>query len=146
MELVLLKDVKGLGKAGSLVKVKDGYAANMLLPKGLAAVPRSKEAQGLAVQAQKIDKQRAKDVENRRMLAKKYDGKTIQLKAKVGSAGRLFGSVTTHDVAQVLNVDKKFVILPEPIRALGVYPIVLSLGDGLKVRVNLQIVDSIKTS
>lgn len=132
MKVLLLKDVKNIGKKGQVVEVKDGYARNFVLPGGLGV-----EATGGAlkqVESQKVAEARRKDKEREEAvaLAAKIGGATVTLRHKSGEEGRLFGSVTSQEVADGLaalgyQVDKKQVQLDDPIRHIGRFSVKLRL-------------------
>jgi large subunit ribosomal protein L9 len=124
MKILLLKDAKGMGKKGEVVEVKDGYARNFVIPGGLgieATGGAMKMAENQkAAEARKLEK----DHEEAEALVSKLKGVTVTLRHKAGEEGRLFGSVTNHEVAEGLQalgykIDKKNVSLDEPIRHLG---------------------------
>ncbi len=132
MKVLLLKDVKNIGKKGQVVEVKDGYARNFVLPGGLGV-----EATGGALkqsQDQKASEARKKEKEQleAEALAEKLRGVTVSILHKAGEAGRLFGSVTNHEVAEALStkgfaIDKKKIHLDEPIRHVGRFTVKLRL-------------------
>lgn len=125
MIVILMKDVKGTGKAGDVVKVSDGYARNMLLPKGYAKEAtegniRSLEKQK-AIAAEKHEEQKAAAKE----LAERLEKLTLEIKTKGGETGKLFGSITSKDIAEALEkqenikIDKKKIELTAPIKQTG---------------------------
>ena len=135
MKLLLEQDVKGTGKKGEIVEVSDGYARNFLLPRKLAT-----PADAQAVNAANISKSAAAHKKFQagvaaRELAKQLEGAVITVKAKVGENGHLFGSITGKEIAAAIaeqkhvEIDKKKVALPDPIRALGEYSIRVSLYE-----------------
>lgn len=147
MKVILNKDVKGCGKAGELVSVKDGYAQNFLLPKNLAKLA---DASGMSELKSKKEAQlfRAKEEEkNSKEIAKKLDGATVMIKAKAGEKGKLFGSVTSKEIAAKiekdfdLSLDKRKVFLNEEIKAFGVYKVELKLFKGIKATINVNVMD-----
>lgn len=125
MEVILIKDIKGTGYAGDIIKVSDGYARNFLFPKGLA-----KEA---SVKNLNIAKQQQKAIEKRHMLerlsaeeaAKQLNGLKVVVKEKCGENGRLFGSVTAKEIADAIlaqhgiEIDKKRIVMDDHIKELG---------------------------
>ena len=125
MIVILNRDVKGTGKAGDVVKVSDGYARNMLLPKGYAKEGtegniRSLEKQK-AIAAEKKDEEKARAEEQ----AKKISELSVTIKTKAGDGGKIFGSITSKDIAEALNkqhgidVDKKKIQMEAPIKQTG---------------------------
>jgi len=125
MIVILLKDLKGTGKSGEVVKVSDGYARNVLIPKGVAREATEGNVRSLekqkALAIQKEDENRAKAQE----LAQRLDGLTVNVVTKGGEGGRLFGSINSKDIAEALKiqhqieVDKKKIVLDNPIKVAG---------------------------
>lgn len=144
MEVVLCRDVSGLGKKGDVVSVKDGYARNYLIPKGLATeatkgVLREQEALR-QIQKQKSDRVLAEAEEN----ARKISGQVLVIKAKAGQ-GRIFGSVTPQEIASRLQakygvaVDKRKVLLDESLKSLGIHEVQVQLHPKVKVSFSVDI-------
>jgi large subunit ribosomal protein L9 len=144
MELILTQDVKGLGKKGEKVKASDGYARNFLLPKGLAVEVNAQTLTELknreASNQHKIDV----DIANANDIKAKLDGKTVKVKAKAGSAGRLFGSVTSKDIAAALkeqfgiDVDRRKLSV-EDIKQFGSYPAEIKLYNGISCKITVTV-------
>ena len=146
MQVILLKDVKGQGKAGQVVKVSDGYARNMLLPKKLAmeATPANMkilEKQRAQIEAQRaIDKQVAEDIKT------KVEAKTVKVVTKAGENGRLFGAITSKDIAEaiqkefLIELDKKKIDLDAPIKQTGVTEVTLRLFPGVQAKCKVDVV------
>ena len=144
MKVILLKDVKGLGKAGDLVNAKDGYARNFL-PKGHAveATPANlkKWEEQKAIEAQKKEEEHKEALE----LKKKIESITVEIKAKAGEGGRLFGSITSKDIADALksqyklDIDRRKIELKDNIKSLGVTEVDIRVYAELvaKLRVNI---------
>ena len=137
MEVLLLKDVKRLGRAGEIRKVADGYARNYLIPRGLAVLATPGAVQRTEVQ-KAIDAQRQERVrDDASALAERLTEIHLTFKMKAGEGGRLYGSVTAADVAEEIQkrtghpIDKRKVALEEPIRLLGEHKVVLKLGSGI---------------
>ena len=145
MKVIFTQDVKGSGKKGELKEVSDGYARNMLLKKGLAveATPENlNKLQGAQASAQhKIDVEKAAAQENKAKL----DGKTVVIKAKAGTGGRLFGSVTAANVAQAVaeqfgvQLDKKKITLKSEIKAFGTFSAEIRLYTGIAATVTVEV-------
>lgn len=137
MQVILLCDVKGNGEKGDLVEVSDGFARNFLLPKKLAKIA-DKEAI-LELKSQKLAKQHklAEQVKEAKILAEKLENKTVEISAKAGENGKLFGSVTAKEIAQEikkeynLDVDKRKINLSEEIKSFGTYKISIKLHQGI---------------
>lgn len=136
MKVVLLQDVKGLGKKGELVNTSDGYARNFLFPRKLAIEANSQAMSELknreAAEKHRIDM----EIAAAKASAEKLEGKTVRLTAKAGANGKLFGSVTPKDVAAAIaqqfsiELDKRKVIV-EDIKAFGTYPVEVKLYNGI---------------
>ena len=125
MKVILLEDVKSLGKKGEIVNVSDGYARNMILPKKLGVEANSKNLNDLKLQNQHADKVAQENLEKAQALAKELEDKVVEVKMKAGEGGRTFGSVSTKEIAAAakeqlgLTLDKKKMQLEEPIRSFG---------------------------
>ena len=124
MEIILREDVQHVGKAGEVVKVKDGYARNFLLPKGLAYPATEGNKKRIAFEADRLARQRAAEKQTAEGEAAKLAGLSLTFPVKVGEEEKLYGSVTAGDIQrrleeQGIHVDKRKIDLPEPIRALG---------------------------
>ena len=146
MKLILTREVAGLGHAGDVVNVKDGYARNFLLPRGSAILwsqGGEKQIDGIrrARQAREI---RDKDHANEIKAA--LEGAAIEIKAKVGDTGRLFGSVTDKDLAQAIksatgvDIDRHKIKLIKPIKNLGKHSAKVSLITGVAANINVNVV------
>lgn len=144
MEVILKKDVKGLGKAGEKVKASDGYARNFLFPKGLAveanAQTLTEYKNSEASKQHKIDV----DIANAKDAQSKLNGKTVRLTAKAGQNGRLFGSVTAKDVAEAITkqlgvaVDKRKLSVAD-IKNFGTYSAEIKLYTGISATLTVEV-------
>ncbi len=124
MEIILREDVQHVGKAGEVVKVKDGYARNYLLPKGLAYPATDGNKKRIAFETERLARQRATEKQTAEGEAAKLTGLTLTFPMKVGEEEKLYGSVTASDIQrrleeQSIHVDKRKIDLAEPIRSLG---------------------------
>lgn len=147
MKVILLKDVQGLGKAGDLKEVANGYARNYLLPQKIAAgaTPSliSNRTQRIATEKRKQEKLD----EANRQLAERLGQVTLTFKAKVGAQGRLYGSITSQDIASALRdsekltVDRRSIELSEPIRALGTFGVPVKIAAQLEPKLTVNVVD-----
>jgi large subunit ribosomal protein L9 len=147
MRVILLQDVEGLGKAGDLKDVADGYARNYLLRRRLAAgaTPTllANHKQQIAAQQRKLEKL----AEEHRTLAERLARVTLTFKARVGRQGRLYGSITSQDIAaglrdaEGLNVDRRSIELASPIRAVGTYPITIKIAPKTEPQITVKVVD-----
>ena len=147
MKIILLEDVKSLGKKGEIVNVSDGYARNAILPKKLGVEATSKNLNDLKLQNQHADKVAAENLQHARELAKEIEEKKVMVKIKTGEGGRIFGSVSTKEIAQAakeqtgLDLDKKKMQLPESIKALGVYEVPVKLHPQVTTKLKVQVVE-----
>lgn len=144
MKVILLQDVKSKGKKGDLINVSDGYARNFLFPKNLAV-----EADNAAMSEMKSRKDAAEhhikeEIAAANALAEKLNGKTVTLKAKAGSSGRLFGSITSKEIAEEINsvfsvsIDKKKLSVAD-IKNFGEYTAEVKLYKGISAKVNVKV-------
>ena len=133
MEVILLEDVKSLGKKGELVKVSDGYARNFLLKKKLGLEATAKNKNDLKLQKQNEEKIAKEKLEEARTFAEELKEKSITVKIKTGSGGRSFGSVSTKELAAAAKeqlgyeLDKKKMVLKAPIKSTGTFHLQLKL-------------------
>ncbi|MDE7319357.1 MAG: 50S ribosomal protein L9 [Lachnospiraceae bacterium] len=125
MKVILLEDVKSLGKKGDLVEVNDGYARNFILAKKLGIEATPKNMNDLKLKRAHEDKLAAQRLEEAKAFAENLKNVQVTLKIKAGEGGRLFGSISSKEIAQAakeqlnLEIDKKKLVLPNPIRAVG---------------------------
>ena len=133
MKVILLEDVKALGKKGAIVNVSDGYARNMILPKKLGVEATPKNLNDLKLQKANAEKVAQENLESAQAFAKDLETKEIILTLKVGEGGRTFGSVSSKEISEAakvqlgLDIDKKKLQLPSPIRNLGVTQVPVKL-------------------
>lgn len=146
MKVILLADVKGKGKAGDIVKVSDGYARNMLFPKKLAKEATPGNVKALERhQAEAAAEAAAKKAEAE-ALAKKFEELTVKIVTKVGDNGKLFGSITSADIAKAakeqhdIEIDKKKIVLDSPIKAAGVTTVKVKLYHEVIGNLKVEIV------
>lgn len=146
MQVILLKDVKGQGKAGQVVKVSDGYARNMLLPKKLAMEATPANMKVLEKQRAQIEAQRAIDKQVAEDIKTKVEAKTVKVVTKAGENGRLFGAITSKDIAEAIQkeffieLDKKKIDLDAPIKQTGVTEVTLRLFPGVQAKCKVDVV------
>ncbi|MEM0487807.1 MAG: 50S ribosomal protein L9 [Candidatus Bathyarchaeia archaeon] len=138
MEVILLEDVPSLGKAGQVVRVKEGYARNYLIPKGLAEPATSKNITRIKERQKLIERKLQREKERAQGLAEKLAGIKCVIKRSAGVEGKLFGAVTPHDIEVALRemgieVDRKRIELKEPIRHLGSHTVYVRLHSEVKV-------------
>jgi len=146
MKVILKEDVKHVGKMGQIVDVADGYARNYLIPKGLVTEASTKNIKFLEHEKRTIQEKSKKIRNSAQDLAHRISSLTISIKAKAGEEGKLFGSITTMDVAEALQkegveIDKKKISLEEPIKRLGSYTVNIKLHPDVSAPLNIQIVE-----
>ncbi|MCY4554109.1 MAG: 50S ribosomal protein L9 [Candidatus Poribacteria bacterium] len=144
MEVILRKSVEGLGVPGDVLKVADGYARNYLLPMQLAVHATERNRRFLEHQKRVIDHQESKDKEQAQEIASQLTGVTCTLKRRAGENDRLFGSVTSMDIAEALRVEgfeleRRFLDLAEPIRELGVFMVPVKLHTDVVVELRVVV-------
>ena len=148
MEVILTQDVKGQGKKGDLIKVSDGYARNFLFPKKLAT-PATKDAlNAMKGQQDAAAYHRQKELDEAKELGKKIDEAKVVLTAKCGENGKLFGSITSADIAQELKmqqhivVDKKKIVLDEPIKSICSIKVKIKLHSEVTAQLSVEVTEA----
>lgn len=145
MIVILVKDVKGVGKAGEVVKVSDGYARNMLLPRGLAAEATEGNIRNLEKQKAIQEANRQKELAAARELAEKMGQLRVTIITKSGEGGRLFGSITTKDIADALasqhriTIDKRKFVLENPIKHTGDYELEVKIYPEVTAKLKINV-------
>lgn len=145
MKVILLKDVAGTGKAGQICEVASGHARNFLIPRGLAAEATEKNMQKLESEKRAAEKKRQQELEEAQQLKAELEKVTIVIKVKSGVTDRIFGSVTTKEIAAAYEaqtgktLDKKRVMLDEPIRTKGLKTVEVKLHEGVAARLNISV-------
>src|SRR5579864_4831319 len=147
MKVILLQDVDNLGKAGELKEVANGYARNYLLPKRLAAgatpALMANYQQHVASEKHKLEKQTEADREQ----VERLNSVNLTFKARVGKQGRLYGSITSQDIAAGLRdgenivIDRRSIVLPDPIRAIGTYQVPVKVAPKLESKITVNVID-----
>ncbi len=147
MKVILLEDVKSLGKRGEIVNVNDGYARNYILPRKLGLEANSKNLNDLKLQKANEEKVAKEQLEAARSLAGELEEKEVCVKMKAGEGGRAFGSVSTKEIAQAakeqcgLDIDKKKIQLAEPIKSFGVFEVTIKLHPKVSGRLKVKVVE-----
>ena len=145
MEVILLEDVKSLGKKGQIVKINDGYARNFVLPKKLGLEATPKNLNDLKLKKANEDKIAKEKLEAAKEFAKVMEESTVVVKIKSGEGGRTFGSVSSKEIAQEakkqldFDIDKKKIVLDEPIRTLGTHVIQIKLHKDVTAKMNVKV-------
>lgn len=147
MIVILNRDVKGAGKAGEVVKVSDGYARNMLLPKGYATEATDGNIRSLEKQKAVLAEKKAEDKASAQKLADELAEKKVIIKTKSGEGGRLFGSITSKDIADAakeqlgISLDKKKIQLNNPIKAMGKFTVEIKLYPEVVGELTVEVTD-----
>jgi large subunit ribosomal protein L9 len=145
MKVVFMEDVPGIGKRGDIKEVADGYARNYLLPKKLASPMTAQVTGQLEAQLSSRARKKAKEAENLAKIAETLKGKEVVLKAKAGTKDKLYGAVTSADIARELSkiagmtIDKRKIELSEPIRELGSREVTVKLGHNLAPKIKVTV-------
>ncbi|AYV68723.1 50S ribosomal protein L9 [Niallia circulans] len=145
MKVIFLKDVKGKGKKGEVKNVADGYAHNFLLKKGLAVEANASAVSTLNAQKKKEEKEAIEELNRAKELKEKLEKVTVELHAKSGEGGRLFGSITSKQIAEELNkkhqikIDKRKIELNDAIRSLGVTKVPVKLHHEVSATLNVHV-------
>lgn len=145
MQVLLLADVKGFGKKGEIVNASDGYARNFLLPRNLAKEVTPAVLKAVEQEQDAKDRRRAREEQEAAELGAKLSKLTVRLTAKAGEGGRLFGSITSKDIAQALSqqkvkVDRRKIELKEPIRSLGITTVPVRIYQDTVVSLKVEVV------
>lgn len=144
MKLILKETIDTLGEEGDVVKVKDGYARNFLLPRKMAVLANDANLASVERERAAIDARKARLRGDAEAVAKKISGATVTIRQRVGEDDKLFGSVTSADIAQKLadlgiEVDRKKIVLEEPIKVLGVTMVPVKVGYGVTGEIKVEI-------
>lgn len=144
MKVILKEDVKDLGQIGEMLNVKDGYARNFLLPRGLAVEANPKNIRELEHEKRQIQELVKKAKTGAEALASKLTAQSIVIRAKAGEEDKLFGAVTAMDIAEALKkegveLDRKRIVLDEPIKRLGSYKVSVKLHPEVTAQVAVNV-------
>ena len=147
MKVILLQDVDNLGKAGDLKDVADGYARNYLLPRRLAAgaTPSLLAHHQQRITAEKRRKEKLEEASKQQ--AERIGNATLTFKARVGKQGRLYGSITSQDIAaglresEGITIDRRLIELTDPIRAVGTYMVPVKIAAKLQPKITINVID-----
>jgi large subunit ribosomal protein L9 len=145
MKLILTQEVTGLGAAGDIVEVKDGYGRNFLIPRG-SAIRWTKGGEKTieSIKAARATRE-VRDLDHAKEIKAKLEGSTFNLPVRAGEGGRLFGAVTVSDIASaisqtVADVDKRKIIVGNPIKSLGAHQVTVKVHDDVDATVSLNVV------
>ncbi len=145
MKVILLQDVKGKGKKGQMVEVSDGYARNYMLPRKIAVEATADNVNTMRMTDKAVAEKRQKEREEAFQISKRMAELTVLVRAKGGGAGRLFGSVTTQEIADSLKkqtgieLDKRKIVLEEQIKTVGDYKVKCKLGYEITAELKLKV-------
>ncbi len=145
MKVILRKDQDKLGQVGAVVDVKDGYARNYLIPKGIAYPASEGSMRALDEEKKQAERRSAKELKTSEKLAQELEKLSITIKMKVGEDEKLFGSVTSQMIADAVkekgfDLDKRIFEMPEPIKALGIYNVDVKLHQSVTGKVKVWVV------
>ena len=144
MEVVLKEDIPNLGQMGEIVRVRDGYARNYLVPRGLVVVASKKNLKALEHEKRVIAQRRERMAKEARSVSDQLSNLTLEFPVKVGEEGRLFGSVTNQDIEKALQskgmaVERRRILLPEPIKMVGEYEVPVRLAPDVTTHVKVTV-------
>jgi large subunit ribosomal protein L9 len=145
MEVILMKDVKGLGNEGEVVKAADGYARNYLIPKGLALQATKANLRMLKDKRETMETKAERELAAAEKTAERLEDSRITIRRKAGEGGRLFGSVTAKDVSDAvekalgIEIDRRRIDLAEPIKTIGSYTVPVKLHPGVAARISVEV-------
>ncbi|RLD99479.1 MAG: 50S ribosomal protein L9 [Aquificota bacterium] len=147
MKVILKVDVEGVGSAGDIVEVSPGYARNYLIPRGLALAATSRNVKSLEKQKAEIMKKVDKERKRIEALAQRLAQTKVVVAKQAGEKGKLFGSVTTRDIADALaregiEIDRKKIVLEETIKTLGSYQVKVKLPHGIESQVQVEVTEA----
>ena len=148
MEIVLLEDVKALGKKGEIVKVNEGYARNFILPKKLGVEANSKNLNDLKLKKANQEKIAAKQLAEAKERGEKLEKASITLSIKAGDNGKAFGSVSGKEISKAiqdqlnLEIDKKKLVLPEPLKTFGTHEVPVKLHKDVTAKLSVKVTEA----
>lgn len=148
MDIVLLEDVKALGKKGQIVKVNDGYARNFILPKKLGVEATSRNLNDLKLKNANDARIAAEQLAAAKELGAKLDEASVTLTIKAGEGGRAFGSVSGKEIGKAiteqlgLEIDKKKIVLSDPIRSIGSFEVPIKIHKAVTARLSVKVVEA----
>ena len=145
MKVILLDNIKGVGKKDEVINASDGYARNFLFPKKLAVEANNENMNKLKAKKQSEQYKKDVDKENSKNIAKKLDDIILMIKVKAGENGKIFGGVTSKEISEELNkqykinIDKKKIVLSENIKNLGSFDITIKLYEGITGKLKVKV-------
>lgn len=148
MKIILLQDEKKLGKKGDIIEASEGYARNFILPKKLGVEATPKNINDLKLKKANEDKLAKEHLEAARTLAAKLEEKPVEVKIRAGEGGKTFGSVSTKEIAAAcktqcdIELDKKKIVLPEPLRSFGSYEVAVKLHPQVTGKLTVKVTEA----
>lgn len=144
MKVILLEDVESMGKTGDILKVADGYGRNYLIPKGLAIEASTKNVKVLEHEKRAVARRAEKERKKAEADLEKFSGVVCTVLRKVGKQDKLFGAVTSKDIEKALRdqgmeVDRRHIILEEPLKSLGAFPVKIRLYPGIIAEISVVV-------
>jgi large subunit ribosomal protein L9 len=145
MKVILKQDVKSIGKKGEVINTSDGYARNFLFPRGLAVEATEGNVKNVETQKANEVKKKAEELQKAKELAKKISDYTVKIEVKTGENGKLFGSITSKDIAEEikkqykLDIDKKKIVLDDAIKTAGVYTVEIKIYPEVSAKIKVSI-------
>ena len=145
MKVILLQDVKGQGKKGEVVDVNEGYARNFLVKKGLAEIATASKLNDISQKKSAADFHKAEEIKATKALAEELKDKAFTVKIKYGQGCKVFGSVTGANISEAMQtagytVDKKKIVLSQPIKNVGEYDVDLKLMEGISTKIKVTVI------
>jgi large subunit ribosomal protein L9 len=143
VKVILLREIKNLGKEGDIKDVSDGYARNYLIPKGLAAEATANRLKENQEKKLRVQKQKEREKNEAQYFKEQLDGKALTIKVKTGGGNKLFGSVTSREISAIISeqlgisLDKKKIDLAEPIKHLGEYAVKIRLYPSIQAVIKI---------
>lgn len=149
MKIILLKDVENIGKKNDIKKVADGYARNLLIPEKLAIPATEKAIKELVIQQETEARKAEEELKVVEEIVSQIDGLEIEVPAKADESGKLFGSINDVKISQLFkdrgfNIKKSQIKIPQPIKEIGEYPLIISFDHGLEAEIKLIIIEESK--
>ena len=147
MDIILLKELDKVGGKHEIVKVKDGYGRNFLIPQGIAIVANAGNRKMINELVKQEDKKESKRLDEYKEMAAKLDGVTLKIGAKAGTSGKIFGSVTNVQIANALKeqagieIERKKIVLEEEVKSIGTYSAKLNLHKDVQTSVAFEIIE-----
>lgn len=146
MKVILLEDIKGVGKKDEVINASDGYARNFLLPKNKAVEANNENMAKLKSRNESKAFKKQTEIDQAKEIAKKFERITVRIKVKAGGNGKIFGGVTSKEISEALknehsiDVDKKKIILPETIKQIGMTNVDVKLYEGVMAKLKVDVI------